>query len=62
MGAAMPTYEFRCRKCGTSIERTMHVEDYERAKASGVECPKCKSKDVVPQIGPFEVKTSRKAS
>lgn len=58
----MPTYEFRCRKCGASIEKTMHMEEYDKAKAAGIECPKCKSKDVVPQIASFEVKTSRKAS
>ena len=59
----MPTYELRCRSCGTSIEQTMHVEEYEKARGEhGFECPKCKSKDLAPQIGPFEVKTSRKAS
>jgi putative FmdB family regulatory protein len=58
----MPTYEFRCRSCGEPIERTMHVEEYDAVKARGIECPRCKSKDVVPQIPYFEVKTSRKAS
>jgi hypothetical protein len=45
-----------------SIERTMHVDEYDKAKERGIECPKCKGKDVVPQIGSFEVRTSRKAS
>jgi putative FmdB family regulatory protein len=61
-GATMPTYEFRCRSCGEIIERTMHVDEHDKARASGIPCPRCASKDVVPQIAPFEVRTSRKAS
>jgi putative FmdB family regulatory protein len=58
----MPTYEFRCRACGEPFERTMHVDEHDKAIQQGVECPKCRSKDVTPQIAAFEVKTSRKAS
>ena len=57
----MPTYEFQCHACGMSIERTMHLDEYDKARARGIECPKCHGKDVVPQIASFEVKTSRKA-
>jgi putative FmdB family regulatory protein len=60
--AIMPTYEFHCQSCGQSIECTVHVDEYDKLKERGVECPKCKGKDVVPQIAHFEVKTSRKAS
>ena len=58
----MPTYEFRCRNCDASFERTLHVNEYELVRARGVECPKCASKNIVPQITEFEVKTSRRAS
>jgi hypothetical protein len=40
----------------------MHLDEYERAKAAGFECPKCHGRDVAPEIAPFEVKTSRKAA
>jgi putative FmdB family regulatory protein len=59
---AMPTYELRCRKCGESIELTLHLDEYERQKGAGIECPKCHGKDVAPEIAPFEVRTSRKAA
>lgn len=58
----MPTYEFRCQACGDMIERTMHVEEHDEAMEHGIECPRCHSKDVTPQVSTFEVKTSRKAS
>jgi putative FmdB family regulatory protein len=58
----MPTYEFRCQSCGEPIEKTMHLDEYDAARERGIACPKCQSKDVVPQIAHFEVKTSRKAS
>jgi putative FmdB family regulatory protein len=57
----MPTYDFRCRSCGERIELTMHIEERDEIRARGMECPRCKSRDVVPEIAPFEVKTSRKA-
>ena len=37
------------------------LDEYDKARARGIECPKCHGKDVVPQIASFEVKTSRKA-
>jgi len=58
----MPTYELRCRTCGQPIELTLHVDEYEKKMKAGITCPKCHGKDVVPEIGPFEVKTSRKTA
>jgi putative FmdB family regulatory protein len=59
--AGMPDYEFRCRACGETFERTMHIDQYDRMRGSrGTECPKCKSKEVVPQISTFQVQTSNK--
>lgn len=57
---AMPTYEFRCRECGESFERTMHVDEFERVRDRGLECPKCKSTRVAPEVATFEVQTSSK--
>jgi putative FmdB family regulatory protein len=58
----MPTYELRCLSCGEGIELTLHIEEYEKAKNAGIECPKCHGRDVAPEISPFEVKTTRKAA
>lgn len=58
----MPTYALRCRGCSEPIEVTMHLDEYERAKATGFQCPKCHGRDVTPEIAPFQVKTSRKAA
>jgi putative FmdB family regulatory protein len=58
----MPAYEFQCRSCGQQFERTMHVDEYERAREQQIDCPNCGSKDVVTEVTTFEVQTSRKAS
>jgi putative FmdB family regulatory protein len=58
----MPTYSLRCRNCGEPIEVTLHVDEYEKKRQAGIECPKCHGKDVVPEIAPFEVKTARKTA
>ena len=34
----MPTYQYRCRECGKSFERTETISEHENAK---VRCPKC---------------------
>ncbi len=39
----MPTYEYRCEKCGAAFERTETVAEHEGAKPS---CPKCRSRKV----------------
>jgi putative FmdB family regulatory protein len=36
----MPTYEFRCKKCGTLFERQEHISEHEKSHPL---CPKCKS-------------------
>jgi putative FmdB family regulatory protein len=56
----MPTYEFHCRACGESFELTMHVDEYDRVRGRGLECPKCKSREIEPEIAPFEVQTPSK--
>ncbi len=57
-GDLMPTYEYRCGKCGATFERTEHISDH---KAKGVRCPKCKSTKVTQAYGTFFAKTSKKS-
>ena len=54
----MPTYEFRCTKCGVVFERRMTVDA--RAKARPV-CPECRGRKVEPVLSGFMAKTSRKS-
>jgi putative FmdB family regulatory protein len=54
----MPTYAFRCGKCGKEFERVMSVADREKARPV---CPECKGKKVEPVLTAFFAKTSRKS-
>jgi putative FmdB family regulatory protein len=54
----MPTYEFRCNKCGTSFERQERITEHEKSHPS---CPKCKSEAVVPVLAGFYAMTSKKS-
>jgi putative FmdB family regulatory protein len=54
----MPTYVFRCVKCGHEFERVMTVTQREKARPS---CPKCKGRKVQPVLSGFFAKTSRKS-
>ncbi len=54
----MPTYEFRCTKCGKSFSESMSLAEHEKGK---FRCPKCKSSRVEQQISAFQTKTSRKS-
>jgi putative FmdB family regulatory protein len=39
----MPTYQYRCEKCGRSFERTETISEHAAVKP---QCPKCGSKKV----------------
>lgn len=54
----MPTYEYRCRKCGEVFEHFEHMTEHGQVKPV---CPKCQSKDVEAQLSSFYAKTSRKS-
>jgi putative FmdB family regulatory protein len=54
----MPTYEYRCEKCGEEFTRIMSIHEHETGKVS---CPKCKSEEVTQQMSGFIAKTSRKS-
>jgi putative FmdB family regulatory protein len=54
----MPTYNYRCEKCGTTFERTETISEHETAKP---QCPKCGSKKVSAVPGRVYVVTSKKS-
>lgn len=54
----VPTYQYRCIKCGKSFERTETITEHEAAKVS---CPKCNSKKVTQIPGRVHVVTSKKS-
>jgi len=39
--AAMPMYEYRCRRCGVQFEQLRRMEDADRE----LECPNCGARD-----------------
>jgi putative FmdB family regulatory protein len=55
---AMPTYQYRCQKCGKKFERTETISDHEALK---VTCPKCGSKKVSFVPGNVYVMTAKKS-
>jgi predicted nucleic acid-binding Zn ribbon protein len=57
----MPTYTLRCHGCGEKDELLLYLDEYEKTKKEGFECPRCRSKDAEPELGPIEVRTTRKA-
>ena len=54
----MPTYEYRCQKCGNVFERLEHIAEHENAHPL---CPQCQSESVQPVLGDFFAKTSKKS-
>jgi putative FmdB family regulatory protein len=54
----VPTYQYRCEKCGKSFERIESMAEHENAKAK---CPKCNSKNVTQVPGRINVVTSKKS-
>jgi putative FmdB family regulatory protein len=54
----VPTYEFRCRKCGETFALRERISEHGRQP---VACPKCKSKDVEHLMSDFYARTPRKS-
>jgi putative FmdB family regulatory protein len=57
-GVRMPTYSFRCEKCGKTFREILSFREYEERKRK---CPKCGSRSIVQLLEPFFAKTSRKS-
>ena len=56
--SAMPTYQYRCEKCGKLFERSEHIAEHADAHPP---CPDCKSTAVQRVLTAFIAKTSRKS-
>ena len=54
----MPTYDFRCDKCGKRFSLTMTIAEHDSKRAR---CPKCKSPRVTQQLHGFFAQTSKKS-
>lgn len=54
----MPTYEYKCRKCGHEFSLTMAMSVHDQKK---VRCPKCKRENARHLIASVNVTTSRKS-
>jgi putative FmdB family regulatory protein len=54
----MPTYQYRCDKCGKKFERNETISEHEALK---LKCPKCGSKKVSFVPGNVYVVTSKKS-
>jgi putative FmdB family regulatory protein len=54
----MPTYQYRCEKCGKKFERRETISEHEALK---LKCPKCGSKKVSFVPGNVYVVTSKKS-
>jgi len=57
-GCPMPTYEYKCKKCGKKFELVMSMSEHESKRAA---CPKCKSRTLERVYSGFFAKTSRKS-
>lgn len=55
----MPTYEYRCKKCGHHFDQMMSFAEHERRKHRPA-CPKCKSHAVEQVPAKFQAVTSSK--
>ena len=54
----MPTYRYRCHKCGKKFETSETISEHETSKAK---CLKCGSRKVVQIPGNVFVVTSKKS-
>ena len=52
----MPTYEYRCDKCGERFEITCHMDERDKPAV----CPNCKSKKITPVISSFTCEAPKK--
>jgi len=54
----MPTYDYKCEKCGHQFSRIETIAAHERSK---VTCPKCRAATVTRVFSAFYAKTVRKS-
>ena len=56
----MPSYQFRCRKCGHEFTEILSISEYEKRSQKGLRCPKCQSRRLEQVLG-VQVQTSKKS-
>jgi putative FmdB family regulatory protein len=56
--SAMPTYQYRCEKCGKIFEHVEHVEEHVAVK---LKCPQCGSEALQHRPTQFFARTSKKS-
>ncbi|MGD2135380.1 MAG: zinc ribbon domain-containing protein [Gemmatimonadales bacterium] len=54
----MPTYEYRCAKCGKRFTRVETISQHESKRPA---CPKCKARKVEQVFSAFYAKTAKKS-
>jgi putative FmdB family regulatory protein len=54
----MPTYEYRCQKCGQTFEQVQHMSEHDTAHPF---CPQCSSEEVEQMMSNFVAQTSKKS-
>lgn len=54
----MPTYDYRCRKCGQQFTTREKIAEHNAGSAT---CPECKSQEVERVMSSFYAKTPRKS-
>lgn len=54
----MPTYQYRCEKCGKEFSRVESITTHGRKRPS---CPKCKSTKIAQLFSNFYAKTAKKS-
>ena len=54
----MPSYDYRCRKCGQQFTTREKISEHSAAAAT---CPQCKSEEVERVMSSFYAKTPRKS-
>jgi putative FmdB family regulatory protein len=54
----MPTYSFKCNKCGKRFQEILSFREFEEGKRK---CPKCGSRSLAQLLESFYAKTSKKS-
>ncbi|MFQ5850773.1 MAG: zinc ribbon domain-containing protein [Candidatus Binatia bacterium] len=54
----MPTYEYRCAKCGRRFSLVLSIKEHDSNRAK---CPKCGSRKLNQLISSFYAQTSSKS-
>jgi putative FmdB family regulatory protein len=54
----MPTYDYKCGKCGKKFTVVQRISEHKRRAPA---CPKCKSRNTEQLLSAFYAKTAKKS-